>query len=199
MVADIAGREVSLVVSRARLVFQARLFNTCQKVQMGIFGNSDSRRCPFVLFFVNMTTMEIISKSLKETEEAARAFSEKLAPQKDVATVVGLYGDLGSGKTTFVQSCAKFFGVREPITSPTFVLIKNYELQTKNYKLIIHIDAYRLEKGEELLKLGWREIAADPKNLIFIEWPENVADIIPADTKKISFKFIDENTREIEY
>ena len=64
---------------------------------------------------------------------------------------------------------------------------------------MIHIDAYRLEKDEELLHLGWQEIISEPENFILIEWPENVAGIIPENAKRISLKFVDENTREISF
>jgi tRNA threonylcarbamoyladenosine biosynthesis protein TsaE len=141
--------------------------------------------------------MNYTSHSLEETENKAREFITALAPLQNGATIVGLEGDLGSGKTTFTQAVARALGVTETVTSPTFVIEKIYKLEHKNFTHLIHIDAYRLEKGEELLKLGWHEIATDPKNLILIEWPERVREILPADMKKISFTFIDEKTREI--
>ncbi|MFQ5662136.1 MAG: tRNA (adenosine(37)-N6)-threonylcarbamoyltransferase complex ATPase subunit type 1 TsaE, partial [Candidatus Paceibacteria bacterium] len=61
----------------------------------------------------------------------------------------------------------------------------------------IHIDAYCLESASELKSLGWEEISKNSKNIIFIEWPENVKEILPKDKQEIHFKFIDENTREI--
>ncbi len=143
--------------------------------------------------------MQIISKNLPETEKIAREFAKKILKQKrDKALVVGLYGDLGSGKTTFVQMLAKILGIKESITSPTFVILKNYRLLTANYLLLIHIDAYRLESGKELEKLGWKEISDNPENIILIEWPERVSEILPSDMIKINFEFVDENTRKIE-
>ena len=142
---------------------------------------------------------EILSKSLEETKEAAKVFLQKLLPPKNRATIVALSGDLGSGKTTFVQSIAKILGIKENLTSPTFVLIKNYTLDASRFTLLFHIDAYRLKNGEELKKLGWDETISNPKNLIFIEWPENVADAIPKNVIKINFQFIDEKTRKISF
>ncbi|MEI6058001.1 MAG: tRNA (adenosine(37)-N6)-threonylcarbamoyltransferase complex ATPase subunit type 1 TsaE [bacterium] len=116
------------------------------------------------------------------------------------AYVVGLYGDLGSGKTAFTQLIAKLLGIEEGITSPTYVIEKVYpinSLQTA-FKHLIHIDAYRLEKSAELAHLGWSEIISDPTNLVLIEWPERVADIMPADHIRLKFTFIDDTTREIE-
>ncbi|MBM2817443.1 MAG: hypothetical protein HW401_33 [Parcubacteria group bacterium] len=142
--------------------------------------------------------MKIISKSLKETEKIAREFlAKKIAKNENGASIVGLYGDLGSGKTAFTQAVAKCLGVKEAVTSPTFVIEKIYKLDHKNFDHLIHIDGYRLKSGNELLHLGWEEIAKNPKNIIFIEWPEKVAEILPKDIKKIHFTFVDENTREI--
>ncbi len=137
------------------------------------------------------------AKSLKETEKIAKEFIKNLIPNKDTALVITLYGELGSGKTTFVKYIAKTFGLEKTITSPTFVIEKIYKIEDKNFDYLIHIDAYRLKEGEELKQLGWKEILENPKNLIFIEWPENVKDILPENKQEIHYKFIDENTREI--
>ncbi len=143
--------------------------------------------------------MKIISKSLKETEKIAQEFAEKeFVKNESSAVIVGLYGDLGSGKTAFTQAVAKRLGVKETVTSPTFVIEKIYKLDNKNFDHLIHIDAYRLTSGGELLHLGWEEIAKNPKNIIFIEWPERVAEILPDDIRKIYFTFVDEKTRVIE-
>lgn len=137
------------------------------------------------------------SGSLEQTKKAAEDFVRTLVPG-DAAAVVALQGDLGAGKTTFTQAAAAALGVTETVTSPTFVIEKIYKLSHPHFTHLIHIDAYRLESGKELLSLGWNEIAADPTNLIFIEWPERVADILPADAKTLRFRFVDEGTREIE-
>ena len=138
------------------------------------------------------------SKSVAETERFAQDFVQKLALGKR-ATVIGLVGDLGSGKTTFVQFAAKALGVTHHVTSPTFVIMKFYKLFTTHYKLFIHIDAYRLESAQELLDLGWRDIASDPQNLVLVEWADRVVEALPKDARQISFAFIDENTRDITF
>jgi tRNA threonylcarbamoyladenosine biosynthesis protein TsaE len=142
--------------------------------------------------------MKITAKSLTETEIAAKDFVSTLNPQA-TALVVGLYGDLGSGKTTFTQAVARTLGIAEVVTSPTFIIEKIYKLHDQHFDHLIHIDAYRLESGKELENLGFDEIATDPKNLIMIEWPEKVAEILPPDIVKLKFTFINESTREIEY
>jgi tRNA threonylcarbamoyladenosine biosynthesis protein TsaE len=146
------------------------------------------------------------SRNLAQTKQAAVEFLKKLK-SGERATVVALTGNLGAGKTAFVKCVGEILGIREEITSPTFVIEKIYSLKKGTtdltsrvdipFKKMIHIDAYRLESGQDLIKLNWDHIVVDPANLIFIEWPERVADIIPDTARKISFTFIDESTREI--
>lgn len=111
------------------------------------------------------------------------------------ATIVALQGDLGSGKTTFAQMFGKVLGVEENMPSPTFVIMKFYNINPAKagqawhgFKKLIHIDAYRLEKEEELLHLGWEDLVKDPENFILVEWPERVEGLIPKDAKRIHFK-----------
>jgi tRNA threonylcarbamoyladenosine biosynthesis protein TsaE len=142
--------------------------------------------------------MKIISESLRDTEKIAKDFIEKMSMGiYDTALVVGLYGELGSGKTTFTQAVAKIFNINEDITSPTYVIEKKYEIKDKNFKKLIHIDAYRLDSAKELLVLDWKKILLDPRNIIFIEWPERVLEILPKNHAKVFFKFLSENEREI--
>jgi tRNA threonylcarbamoyladenosine biosynthesis protein TsaE len=157
--------------------------------------------------------MEFLSKKLKETAQIATDFAKTLPnevnSEKTEATVVGLYGDLGSGKTTFMKYLVERFGVTETVQSPTFVIEKIYDLtpnpspcegegrRNKTFNKLIHIDAYRIEKAEEMLNLGWSEIIADPKNLICIEWPEKIADIMPEHTKIFFEHGEKENERKI--
>ncbi len=150
--------------------------------------------------------MKVISKSVEETAKIAEEFIEKISIGiYNGAVVVGLYGDLGSGKTTFTQCVAKILGIKEDITSPTFVIEKRYlidsSLSTLNFPLstFVHIDAYRLESSKEARVLGWNEISKNSQNIIFIEWPERIADILPENHIRINFKFISENEREIEF
>lgn len=142
--------------------------------------------------------MQFISKNLQGTEQFARDFLSKLKPNKSEATVLALHGDLGSGKTAFTKCLAKILGVKNEITSPTFVIEKKYPIKNHpSFKQLIHIDSYRLKGGEELVKLDWNEIVSDKNNLIVVEWPELVADIIPPTANRLDFEFIDETTRKI--
>src|SRR5574343_1044494 len=107
-----------------------------------------------------------------EINETAKDVLEKAVKTKsDSATVVTLSGDLGAGKTTLTQAIGEELGIKENLISPTFVIMKKYELPETKYKWknLIHIDAYRLNSGKELLHLGWQEIFEDKDNLIIVE------------------------------
>ncbi len=144
--------------------------------------------------------MEVLSKSLEETRAAAKEFLAKLP---HAVRVVGLRGDLGSGKTTFLQAVARELGVEGRVTSPTFVIEQVYDLSNQqilpNKKRLVHYDCYRLKNAEDLQKLDWQKRVGDKENIIFLEWPEIVKEVLPADTIYLDFKFIDENTREITF
>ena len=142
--------------------------------------------------------MKYISQSIDETQKIADDFLAGLTPFADKATVVGLSGNLGAGKTAFTKCVAKSLGVEDTVTSPTFVIEKIYELQNQKFTHLIHIDAYRLESGDKLLNLGWQRIISDPKNLILIEWPEMVESVMPEHIK-INLKALEtEGSHEIE-
>jgi tRNA threonylcarbamoyladenosine biosynthesis protein TsaE len=140
-----------------------------------------------------MKAEEFKTNSLNETYKLAADFCSHLAsrpPSKNKgATVVGLFGNLGAGKTSFTQGIAKAFGIKDHITSPTFVLEKIYKLKKGfSYEHLVHIDAYRLEGAKEMSAIGWDEIRKNRKNIVFIEWPENVKEALPEDMIKVYFE-----------
>jgi tRNA threonylcarbamoyl adenosine modification protein YjeE len=119
------------------------------------------------------------SHSLEETKNIAAEWLKdisELYAKSDEAIVVGLSGHLGAGKTAFVKCVAQELGIKEVVTSPTFVIMKLYKVGTKSdfVQQLVHIDAYRLEKQTDLLALEFEHVVSDPKNLVLIEWPENV-------------------------
>lgn len=133
--------------------------------------------------------LEKVSQNTKETGEIAGMFlAEILQAPRRHATVVCLSGNLGAGKTAFAQAAAKHLGVKNKVISPTFVIMKNYKLKAKSHKLLFHIDAYRLKNEKELVNLGWDEIIGNKEHLVFIEWPENVAKIIPAGARFVKIE-----------
>ncbi len=139
----------------------------------------------------------VLSKSLEDTQKLAKDWLASLS-QRDEATIVGLYGNLGAGKTAFTQAVARELGITEPTTSPTFVIEKLYETTHPIFKRLIHIDAYRLDAGRELQALDFEKLVENPNNLILIEWPENVKEILPDNHLKIHCEFVDETTRKFE-
>ncbi|MEK7552941.1 MAG: tRNA (adenosine(37)-N6)-threonylcarbamoyltransferase complex ATPase subunit type 1 TsaE [Patescibacteria group bacterium] len=148
--------------------------------------------------------METISQNLIATAEFAAECLKFLnqTSASTEATVVGLSGELGAGKTAFTQAVARALGVRAAVLSPTFVLIKTYPLPKNanwHWRRLVHLDCYRLDQAADLAKLGWAELSADSANLIFVEWPERVAEILPATTTKIIFEIIGEFTRRISF
>jgi tRNA threonylcarbamoyladenosine biosynthesis protein TsaE len=140
----------------------------------------------------------VTTNSLEETQKLAKDWLSSLPQKTDEATIVGLYGNLGSGKTTFTQAVARELGIKSAVTSPTFVIEKLYETTHPYFARLIHIDAYRLESGGELQTLNFEDLVDNPNNLILIEWPENVKEILPENHLKIACEFVDENSRRFE-
>jgi tRNA threonylcarbamoyladenosine biosynthesis protein TsaE len=110
-------------------------------------------------------------------KEVARILAS--VPPRECVYLVTLSGELGAGKTTFVQSLARSLGVVESVQSPTFILAKNYETTVSWPKRILHIDAYRLSGFEALRPLDWEHEAKRNDTVILLEWPECVAPLSP--------------------
>ena len=136
-----------------------------------------------------------ITNSFKETQRLGRDFA-KVLKKRDV---IYLYGDLGSGKTTFVQGLAQGLGIKRRIISPTFIIVRNYELRIKNQELgasnFYHIDLYRVEKDIE--GLGLEEIINDQQHIVAIEWAQNLKSFLPAKRIEIKFFYEKDNKRKI--
>lgn len=128
----------------------------------------------------------------KQTKELGKSLAKDFLKNRHrtKALVVGLAGDLGGGKTTFLQGFAKGLGKKGRILSPTFIIMR----RTDNF---YHIDCYRLGRPEELSALGFKKIVKDPANVVAVEWADMVKKIMPRHTIWADFKFIDKNQREI--
>lgn len=143
--------------------------------------------------------MDTTVRTLESFEEEAARFTRGLAPREGAALVT-LSGELGAGKTAFTKAAARALGVEETVTSPTFVLEKIYLLpQGGAFKRLVHIDAYRLEKGSDLAPLGFDELMRDAGNLIMLEWPEKVQDALPPAAVRISIRSAAAGARTISY
>lgn len=143
--------------------------------------------------------MKVVIADLKKTEKITKELAKKVLKQKSAsrrkkAAVIGLEGELGSGKTTFAQFFAKALGIKRKIQSPTFVIIKKYKIKNKTF---IHIDAYRIKKPKEILELEWKELITNPKNIVLIEWADKIKKILPKNYFKIKLEILDEKTRKI--
>lgn len=113
------------------------------------------------------------------------------------ALVIGLEGDLGGGKTTFLQGLAKGLGIKQRITSPTFVIMRRYKVESLSFKNFYHIDCYRIEGPKELLDLGFKKIISSPQNIVAVEWADRIRKIMPKFVIWINFGLINRNTRKI--
>lgn len=161
--------------------------------------------------------MEFIAKKEEDFEKFAEELLNLIYKKKVEnpassagSTILGLYGNLGSGKTTFTKHLAEQLGISaQDIVSPTFILQKRFEIPSvkkfdstssgkqKLFKNLYHIDTYRIENPKEIEKLGWQEIISDPQNLIIVEWANLIEQILPSDTIKLNFEIVDETTRKV--
>ncbi len=147
--------------------------------------------------------MRYLTTKTSETKKLGESLAKKILRilPKKMAVIIGLKGDLGGGKTTFLQGFAKGLGIKQKILSPTFVIMKRFKIPhlkpNVQYHNLTHIDCYRVEKPEELLTLGFKDIISNPKNIVTIEWVERIKQILPKKIILVEFKFIDKNKRKI--
>lgn len=113
------------------------------------------------------------------------------------AMVLTLSGNLGAGKTTFVQALAAHVGVSEPVQSPTFVILKQYDTTSDIFTTLVHVDAYRIEDVAELAPLHFADVLNDPYTLVCIEWPEHIASALPPSAYGLTFEVVDDTTRRV--
>lgn len=147
---------------------------------------------------------ENITSSSVQTKKLGEKFAKEILKNrsKKKSFIIGLEGELGGGKTTFIQGFAKGLGIKEKILSPTFVIIKRFQLNNltiKQFNNFYHIDCYRIERPKELLILGFKEIISNPKNIVVIEWANKIKKIMPKHTFGIKFELIDEKRRRITF
>jgi tRNA threonylcarbamoyladenosine biosynthesis protein TsaE len=114
----------------------------------------------------------IISKTEKETYQIAAKLARKLKGGE----IIALEGNLGAGKTVFVKGLARAFGIKQHVTSPTFVLMKIYEIGNRKYEIrnLVHVDCYRLDEPQELFYLGIEEYLNKKETMVIIEWADKI-------------------------
>ena len=117
--------------------------------------------------------------ALQDIQSAARKVIRQLSHKTDGATLIVLSGDLGAGKTTFVQALAHELGITDAVQRPTYVLMKSYPISYKELTRLVHIDAYRLNSPHEFAALKPQSFLEDPHALVCLEWPEKAAGMLP--------------------
>ena len=129
------------------------------------------------------------TKSAEET----KALAARLVEQWRGGDVIGLTGDLGSGKTTFVQGAARALGIKRAVRSPTFLRLQVYKVKSRKsikskVTTFVHVDAYRVKRPEQLLELGLEDYLGRKDVLTIIEWVEKIKKILPKRTKVLRFR-----------
>jgi hydrolase, P-loop family len=127
---------------------------------------------------------------LTNIERIARQFVEE---QSD-GRVFAFYGQMGAGKTTFIAAVCKALGIEEPVNSPTFAIVNEYVAD--NGETVYHFDCYRLNTLRDALNIGIEEYFASD-NICFIEWAENIEELLPVDTVRVNIVVEDDGSREV--
>jgi tRNA threonylcarbamoyladenosine biosynthesis protein TsaE len=139
-----------------------------------------------------------LSKSPAQTRKLGKILAkEVLETKSEKGLVVGLSGDLGGGKTTFLQGFARGLRIKEKVLSPTFVILRRLKIKSPRFKNLYHIDCYRIQKTKEILDLDFKNIVSSPQNIVVIEWSDRVRKILPKSSLILKFHFVDKNIRKI--
>ena len=133
---------------------------------------------------------EIIIKDITDLERAAREFLKQI----DGHRLVAFYAPMGSGKTTFTTAVCNILGVTDPVGSPTFAIVNEY--MRADGEPMYHFDFYRIEKPSEAIGIGIYEYL-DSGHLCIMEWPENIEELLPDDTLKVSITVNSDQSRTI--
>ncbi len=151
--------------------------------------------------------MEFITKNFKETQQLAeRLVTQLIKGPHSGALVLALRGELGAGKTTFIQGLGQALWIKEKILSPTFVIMKHFELANSEWPIansqskinnLYHLDCYRLDSEKDLVELGFEEILKNENNLVVIEWAQRIKKALPRDTIWMEFEHGGEDERKI--
>ena len=142
--------------------------------------------------------MEYVSNGIEDTQRLATQLAEKSVKGGVGPLVFALMGELGTGKTIFVKAFAKALGVDGLVNSPTFVLMHSHEIHAGRYKILYHVDAYRIETAKDFGPTGIGDVLDGDENIVLIEWADRIENLVPENAIWIYIKHTGENTREIE-
>ena len=137
------------------------------------------------------TENSFLSSSEAETEALGAALARELEP----GAVVLLYGDLGAGKTVFSRGFARGLGVTEPVSSPTYTIVQEYNLATGGR--LYHMDLYRISDEHAALGFGVDEFLSEPGAISLVEWPERIRGLLPDTAIRVELRHRSRNEREI--
>jgi len=143
---------------------------------------------------------KIITKSAQETAETGAQIARDLTRGAHARPhIFCLYGDLGSGKTTFTQGFAKALGITSRLLSPTFIIVRRYDILSSGAteKFLYHIDLYRMKNMADMEELGLTEIFMDPGSIVVVEWAEKLTENLPEDRTDIWFSVDQEGKHHI--
>jgi tRNA threonylcarbamoyladenosine biosynthesis protein TsaE len=129
-------------------------------------------------------SIQLRTRAAEETQALGEAIGDLLDP----GDVVSLTGDLGAGKTTWVQGAARALGVRGPVVSPTFTLIREY----RGIHPVYHMDVYRLDRVQDVLDLGFEEML-DREAVVFVEWGDAIEGLLPDGHLQVELALEDAN------
>ena len=136
--------------------------------------------------------------SVHKPEDFKEVISDIFTDAKEInPLVITLEGDLGAGKTTFTQELGKYIGVTEQITSPTFTIMKQYEVEYEKFNTLVHIDAYRIEDENEVGPLRLAETLNQEGNIVCIEWPEQITSVVLNTVTKIGISINKDESRTV--
>ena len=140
---------------------------------------------------LDKNALDFISRS----PEQSRRIGMRLGAVLNPGDIICLQGDLGAGKTTFVQGLAQGWGALDSVSSPTFIIVNVYRRADQSE--LFHLDTYRLESASEAAMLDLEEmIAAGP---LVIEWPERIESVLPTKRLWINLEYIDEEQRLLSF
>jgi tRNA threonylcarbamoyladenosine biosynthesis protein TsaE len=137
------------------------------------------------------SNQQIVTKNARETAEVGERLAASLKP-----SVLCLYGDLGSGKTTFTQGFAKGLGLQNRLLSPTFIIVRRYQIPVSG-NFFYHIDLYRTKTTADMENLGFSEIIEDQDAYVLIEWAEKLENLLPKNRIDIHFKLNTDDSHTI--
>lgn len=137
-----------------------------------------------------------VTKSAADTQRLGEEMGPTILSGDRLSRVVCLWGDLGSGKTTFAQGFARGLGITSRLLSPTFIIVRRYQIH-KTSGFLYHLDLYRINGSEDALAVGFSEMVADPDSIVVIEWPERLGSLLPEERLDIKFSVLSNGNHKI--